>query len=98
MEQVEHLPPQDLGLMERNEARDTIAPRKAMGDNVTIQKNWQELIRPNKLQVAAGADARRVATVVAEPLEVRAGMANVEGASGGGVEWNEAAITRILEA
>ena len=25
-----------------------------MGDNVTIQKNWQELIRPNKLQVAAG--------------------------------------------
>ena len=34
-----------------------------------IQKNWQELIRPNKLQVAAGHDAARVATVVAEPLE-----------------------------
>ncbi|MEX0840867.1 MAG: DNA-directed RNA polymerase subunit alpha, partial [Xanthobacteraceae bacterium] len=34
-----------------------------------IQKNWQELIRPNKLQVAAGADPKRVATVVAEPLE-----------------------------
>ena len=34
-----------------------------------IQKNWQELIRPNKLQVAAGGDAARVATVVAEPLE-----------------------------
>ena len=34
-----------------------------------IQKNWQELIRPNKLQVAPGADASRVATVVAEPLE-----------------------------
>ena len=47
----------------------TIAPRNAMGENVTIQKNWQELIRPNKLQVAAGSDARRVATVVAEPLE-----------------------------
>ena len=46
-----------------------VAPRKAMGDNVTIQKNWQELIRPNKLQVAAGADSRRAATVVAEPLE-----------------------------
>ena len=34
-----------------------------------IQKNWQELIRPNKLQVTAGTDAARVATVVAEPLE-----------------------------
>src|SRR3954452_22263766 len=34
-----------------------------------IQKNWQELIRPNKLQVAAGMDAQRTATVVAEPLE-----------------------------
>src|SRR5213082_1474748 len=34
-----------------------------------IQKNWQELIRPEKLQVAAGGDAKRVATVVAEPLE-----------------------------
>ena len=34
-----------------------------------IQKNWQELIRPNKLEVAAGGDAERVATVVAEPLE-----------------------------
>ncbi|HEY3639704.1 MAG TPA: DNA-directed RNA polymerase subunit alpha [Xanthobacteraceae bacterium] len=40
-----------------------------MGDNVTIQKNWQELIRPNKLQVAAGPDSKREATVVAEPLE-----------------------------
>ncbi len=34
-----------------------------------IQKNWQELIRPDKLQVAAGGDAKRIATVVAEPLE-----------------------------
>jgi len=34
-----------------------------------IQKNWQELIRPSKLNVQSGADARRVATVVAEPLE-----------------------------
>ena len=44
-------------------------PTKAMGANVTIQKNWQELIRPNKLQVSAGADPRREATLVAEPLE-----------------------------
>ena len=34
-----------------------------------IQKNWQELIRPNKLEVASGDDARRFAAVVAEPLE-----------------------------
>jgi DNA-directed RNA polymerase subunit alpha len=33
------------------------------------QKNWQELIRPNKLEVQASRDRRRVATVVAEPLE-----------------------------
>ncbi|WP_425332300.1 DNA-directed RNA polymerase subunit alpha [Rhodoblastus sphagnicola] len=34
-----------------------------------IQKNWQELIKPNKLQVTPGEDPKRVATVVAEPLE-----------------------------
>jgi DNA-directed RNA polymerase subunit alpha len=34
-----------------------------------IQKNWQELIKPNKLNVQPGADPRRLATVVAEPLE-----------------------------
>jgi hypothetical protein len=72
--EVEHLPPlehgtTDSGLTERSGSRDVAAPRNAMGDNVTIQKNWQELIRPGKLQVAAGGDARRVATVVAEPLE-----------------------------
>src|SRR4029077_6857132 len=32
-------------------------------------KNWQELIRPNKLQVAVGADPKTTATLVAEPLE-----------------------------
>jgi DNA-directed RNA polymerase subunit alpha len=40
----------------------------AMTDNV-IQRNWQELIRPDKLQVATGSNPRREATVVAEPLE-----------------------------
>jgi DNA-directed RNA polymerase subunit alpha len=34
-----------------------------------IQKNWQELIKPNKLDIQPGDDAQRVATVVAEPLE-----------------------------
>ncbi|HEY7457586.1 MAG TPA: DNA-directed RNA polymerase subunit alpha [Xanthobacteraceae bacterium] len=38
-------------------------------NTVVNPKNWQELIRPEKLQVAAGPDAKRVATVVAEPLE-----------------------------
>ncbi|AVM72602.1 DNA-directed RNA polymerase subunit alpha [Magnetospirillum gryphiswaldense] len=39
-----------------------------------IQKNWQELIKPSKLQVEPGADAARVATVIAEPLERGFGM------------------------
>lgn len=39
-----------------------------------IQKNWQELIKPNKLYVEGGADPQRVATVVAEPLERGFGM------------------------
>jgi len=34
-----------------------------------IQKNWQALIKPNKLSVDQGDDPARVATVVAEPLE-----------------------------
>jgi DNA-directed RNA polymerase subunit alpha len=45
------------------------APRNTTGANVTIQKNWQELIRPNKLQVNAGGDPKRDAIVIAEPLE-----------------------------
>ena len=34
-----------------------------------IQKNWQELIKPSKLNIALGRDSKRFATVVAEPLE-----------------------------
>jgi len=34
-----------------------------------IQKNWTELIKPNKLNVESGADPKRFATIVAEPLE-----------------------------
>ncbi len=34
-----------------------------------IEKNWQELIRPNKLEISPGKDPRCIATVVAEPLE-----------------------------
>ncbi len=34
-----------------------------------IQKNWQDLIKPNKLAITLGDDPKRMATVVAEPLE-----------------------------
>jgi DNA-directed RNA polymerase subunit alpha len=37
--------------------------------DVVIQKNWQELIKPEKLEVVLGSDPKRLATVVAEPLE-----------------------------
>jgi ribosomal protein uS11 len=46
-----------------------MAKLACMGETVTIQKNWQELIRPNKLQVTPGSDPTRFATIVAEPLE-----------------------------
>ena len=36
---------------------------------VVIQKNWQELIKPNKLEVVPGDDPKRAAMIVAEPLE-----------------------------
>ena len=39
-----------------------------------IQKNWQELIKPSKLDVTPGDDAKRFATVMAEPLERGFGM------------------------
>jgi DNA-directed RNA polymerase subunit alpha len=34
-----------------------------------IHKNWQELIRPNVLDIKPGADPMRMATAIAEPLE-----------------------------
>ncbi len=37
--------------------------------NSVIQKNWQELIKPTKLDVVSGGDPARTATIVAEPLE-----------------------------
>jgi DNA-directed RNA polymerase subunit alpha len=36
---------------------------------VVLQKNWTELIKPNKLDIQGGSDPKRVAKVVAEPLE-----------------------------
>ncbi len=34
-----------------------------------IQKNWQTLIKPTKLQIEGGTDPNRAATIVADPLE-----------------------------
>ena len=34
-----------------------------------IQANWKELIKPNKVNIAAGQDARKSATLTVEPLE-----------------------------
>jgi DNA-directed RNA polymerase subunit alpha len=39
-----------------------------------LQKNWQDLIKPNKLDIQPGRDRTRLATVVAEPLERGFGM------------------------
>jgi DNA-directed RNA polymerase subunit alpha len=39
-----------------------------------LQKNWQDLIKPTKLEVTPGRDRNKVATMVAEPLERGFGM------------------------
>ena len=39
------------------------------GVAAVIHKNWQELIKPTKLDVVAGADPTTTAVIVAEPLE-----------------------------
>jgi DNA-directed RNA polymerase subunit alpha len=39
-----------------------------------LQKNWQDLIKPGKLEIEPGRDRNRVATMVAEPLERGFGM------------------------
>src|SRR4051812_31725184 len=45
-----------------------------MRQSAVIQRNWQSLIRPEKLEVEPGAEPSRVATIVAEPLERGFGM------------------------
>ena len=39
-----------------------------------LQKNWQDLIKPAKLEITPGRDPSRVATMMAEPLERGFGM------------------------
>src|SRR5262245_1155965 len=43
--------------------------RETMRITHVFQKNWQELIKHQKLRVEAGQDVGRSATLVAEPLE-----------------------------
>ena len=45
-----------------------------MRPSVALQKNWQSLIKPEKMEVEPGGDPSRVATVIAEPLERGFGM------------------------
>jgi DNA-directed RNA polymerase subunit alpha len=45
-----------------------------MRQSAVIQRNWQSLIKPEKLEVEPGTDPHRTATVVAEPLERGFGM------------------------
>lgn len=40
-----------------------------MRSSLAMNRNWQALIKPNKLQIEPGIDASREATIVAEPLE-----------------------------
>ncbi|MDJ0685587.1 MAG: DNA-directed RNA polymerase subunit alpha [Alphaproteobacteria bacterium] len=42
--------------------------------SAAVQRNWQSLIKPTKLEVSPGADPKRTATLVAEPLERGFGM------------------------
>ena len=38
-------------------------------EEIMIQKNWQELIRPTGIKIKSGDDPRRTATITTEPLE-----------------------------
>ena len=42
--------------------------------SAVLQRNWQSLIKPEKLEVEPGSDPHRVATIIAEPLERGFGM------------------------
>ncbi|MBU6425754.1 MAG: DNA-directed RNA polymerase subunit alpha [Rhodospirillales bacterium] len=41
---------------------------------MSLQRNWQTLIKPEQLDVEFGSDVTRVATIIAEPLERGFGM------------------------
>src|SRR5271157_2999643 len=45
-----------------------------MAVSAALQRNWQTLKKPEKLEIEPGADPSKVATIVAEPLERGFGM------------------------
>jgi DNA-directed RNA polymerase subunit alpha len=45
-----------------------------MATSHALQKNWQDLIKPQKLQVMSSREKKRSATLIAEPLERGFGM------------------------
>jgi len=45
-----------------------------MKQSAVIQRNWESLIKPEKLELEPGGDPSRVGTIVAEPLERGFGM------------------------
>lgn len=45
-----------------------------MRQTAVLQKNWQNLIKPQKLDVEPGAEPQQIATIVADPLERGFGM------------------------
>src|ERR1700721_3559230 len=45
-----------------------------MRQSAVIQRNWQSLIKPEKIEIEPGSDPHRTATVIAEPLERGFGM------------------------
>src|ERR671910_1012104 len=55
--------------MDRSLIHSPLATHHSLRGVAVIQKNWQELIKPNKLEVAQGDDPKRIPTVGAEPLE-----------------------------
>jgi DNA-directed RNA polymerase subunit alpha len=45
-----------------------------MATTAVLQKNWQDLIKPTKLEIMPGRQRKMIATMVAEPLERGFGM------------------------
>ena len=53
-----------------DEPRMTTTHKRSTVVNV-LQKNWQDLIKPGKLDVTPGREKNRVATMIAEPHKAR---------------------------
>jgi len=62
--------PLEFGSAARCKRTAAAPPETPLGEvHVRQHKNWQELKKPNSLDIKSGGDAKRKATFVAEPLE-----------------------------